>query len=194
MFPELADRWVLHRGRRGENVLDEVGDGIDFVVLDADHDLPGEIIDFLLILPRTTENCVFVLHDVNITLTNRFRRIMAVNRHRCGRLLMSTVAADKGYPRVGNPLDFTDEQSRVLLKKVREQSLPNIGAFMVGPGTRDEANLEDIFNYFLMVWFGFFGFRDFVNIDNMFRRYYPDRLVNLFEIGYAYNAFIRSQK
>ena len=186
--------WTLHCGRRSEMVLDQIGDGIDFVVLDADHDLPGEIIDFLLILPLTTENCVFVLHDINITLTNRDRQIMQVNRHRCGRLLMSTVTADKCYPKLGNPLEFDDEQSKVLLKKVQDKSLPNIGAFRVGPETRRTERLADIFNYFLMVWFGFFGFHDFVNIDNVLRRYYPEQLVNLFEIGFNYNAFIRSAK
>ena len=199
MFPQALKSgrggiWTLHRGQRSEKVLDQVGDGIDFVVLDADHDLPGEIIDFLLILPRTTEDCVFVLHDINITLTNRSRQIMGVNRHRCGRLLMSTVTADKCYPKLGNPLDFNDEQSQVLLKKVQDKSVPNIGAFRVGPETRRTEHLADLFNYFLMVWFSFFGFQDFVNIDNMFRRYYPDQLVNLFEIGFNYNAFIRSAK
>ena len=38
------------------------------VVLDAAHGLPGEVLDFLLILPWVNVDCVFVVHDINIQL------------------------------------------------------------------------------------------------------------------------------
>ena len=44
----------------------EIGSDIDFVILDTVHRLPGEILDFLCVLPFLSENAVVVLHDITM--------------------------------------------------------------------------------------------------------------------------------
>lgn len=45
-------------------VIDEVGDSIDFLILDTTHALPGELLDFLICLPYLKDGCIVVLHDI----------------------------------------------------------------------------------------------------------------------------------
>ncbi len=51
-------------GQEIAHVIDEIGDGIDFLILDTTHSMPGEYLDFLVCLPYLKEDCVVVLHDV----------------------------------------------------------------------------------------------------------------------------------
>ena len=44
--------------------IESIGDGIDFVILDTVHSLPGELLDFLVSLNKLTNGAVVVMHDV----------------------------------------------------------------------------------------------------------------------------------
>lgn len=79
--------------------IDEIGRDIDFVVLDTRHILPGELLDFLTILPYCTKNAVFLLHDVNLNYYRALgsdRAYVKNNGERIAtKLLYSMVTADK---------------------------------------------------------------------------------------------------
>ena len=94
--------------------LDEIGPGIDFLILDTTHLLPGEVLDFLAAYPYLEDGAVVCMHDVS---TN----FKALNRSNCiaTNVLMNNVVAEK-Y--VG-----TDDK--------RPFGYPNIGAFIIGPET-----------------------------------------------------------
>ena len=60
---------VEHRMILGKTIaeaIDEIGEDIDFVILDTMHSLPGELLDFISIYPFMTNNSggVVVFHDV----------------------------------------------------------------------------------------------------------------------------------
>lgn len=54
--------------------LDEIcadGEGIDFLILDTAHKLPGEVLDFLTCLPYLNPGAVVVMHDVTLSILVR---------------------------------------------------------------------------------------------------------------------------
>lgn len=44
--------------------INEIGSGIDSAIIDTTHILPGEILDFLCILPYLKKDATVILHDV----------------------------------------------------------------------------------------------------------------------------------
>jgi predicted O-methyltransferase YrrM len=64
--PELSDKWNLLTGGTVAEHIDEIGGGIDFVLLDTMHSNPGEFLDFLMILPYLEEAAVVVIHDISL--------------------------------------------------------------------------------------------------------------------------------
>lgn len=51
-------------GKSIPHVINKIGHGIDFLIMDTMHFLPGELLDFLICLPYLADGCVVVLHDV----------------------------------------------------------------------------------------------------------------------------------
>ena len=45
-------------------IIDSVGDEIDFVILDTVHAIPGELLDFPVLLRYLSKDAIFVLHDI----------------------------------------------------------------------------------------------------------------------------------
>ncbi len=108
-------------------VIDDIGRDIDFVILDTVHSLPGEILDFLVVLPYLKDNAIVCLHDVvyhQSKLKNAFG-------HATG-LLFSAVTADK-------MLNFLpDEEDQY------KSRYANIAAFQINSQT-----MKNIYNVFL---------------------------------------------
>lgn len=71
-FPNLKQNWNLNTGGLALNFLDKIASStnenekFDFCFLDTMHALPGEILDFLQILPYMKENSILVFHDTNL--------------------------------------------------------------------------------------------------------------------------------
>jgi hypothetical protein len=63
-FPELTKNWKLLTGQQPHKFLIELNMKFDFVFLDTAHSAPGEILNFLELLPFLNENAIFVLHDI----------------------------------------------------------------------------------------------------------------------------------
>lgn len=95
------------------NYLDEIGKNIDFLVLDAAHACPGEILDFLACFPFLSDDAIVVMHDLVLHFDG-------IKGGFATQLLMDTVVADKMIGR--------DE-------KDPHHSQPNIGAFQLTPDT-----------------------------------------------------------
>lgn len=65
-FPHVVHK--THYGAMLPNFIEEIGGDIDFLILDTAHVLPGEILDFLLVLPFLQKDAIVVLHDVMLSL------------------------------------------------------------------------------------------------------------------------------
>jgi len=63
-FPELIKNWKLLTGQQPHKFLIKLKKKFDFVFLDTAHSAPGEILNFIELLPFLNENAIFVLHDI----------------------------------------------------------------------------------------------------------------------------------
>ncbi|MDD3772988.1 MAG: glycosyltransferase, partial [Weeksellaceae bacterium] len=66
VFPELKNKLRLYTGGLAALHLDQIGKDIDFCILDTRHVLPGELLDFLMVLPFLKNGAICVVHDTNL--------------------------------------------------------------------------------------------------------------------------------
>lgn len=127
-------RFIL--GKTVADVIEDIGENIDLVIIDTTHELPGEILDFLVVLPYLSESAVVVLHDVGL---NYFR-----------------ILTDSSDCHIRNSKDAIS--TKVLFHTVKSErkylnykdSYPNIGAFEVSEATKD--NVLDVIALLSMNW------------------------------------------
>lgn len=114
----LVDPWTLHYGRNVSAYLDTIGDDIDFCILDTNHFMPGEVLNFLCVLPYLKDGAIVVLDDqiLQFRLISDFVRNIGFESMISCKLLFDTVVADK----------LTPDRSGYGLT-----ALPNIGSFTV---------------------------------------------------------------
>ena len=62
-FPELSEKWELNTGGLTSEFIEKIGDEIDLVYIDTVHSTPGEMLNWLEILPFLKEEAFVVLHD-----------------------------------------------------------------------------------------------------------------------------------
>lgn len=106
----------MHLGVVLPQVIEEIGENIDFLVLDTTHSVPGEILEFLVALPYLSDGAIVCMHDMRQQYRDtKFSTDFATT------LLMSSVVADKFIS--------TDDK--------RTYGYPNIGAFRVTEQTRE---------------------------------------------------------
>lgn len=79
--------WKLYTKGVVADFIRDIGNGIDFCILDAAHFLPGEVLDFITILPYLNSNAVVVIHDTILQVNDPFNFATAT--------LLSCVVADK---------------------------------------------------------------------------------------------------
>ena len=63
-FPELTKNWKLLTGQQPHKFLIKLNMKFDFVFLDTAHQAPGELLNFIELLPFLNENAIFVIHDI----------------------------------------------------------------------------------------------------------------------------------
>ena len=63
-FPELAKKWKLFTGDLPHKFLVKLNMKFDFLFLDTAHMAPGELLNFIEVLPFLKENAIMVLHDI----------------------------------------------------------------------------------------------------------------------------------
>lgn len=139
--------------------IEEIGKGIDFVILDAAHILPGEVLDFLTVLPFLKNNAMIVLHDVTLALTHPPAAHCTATR-----CLYSSVSGIKYY-------------------KFDNGSLPDefsIAAFKANKSTR--RNIDDVFSSLAMPW-------GYLPVDeqmdqylSIIEKYYDEHLLNFLKM------------
>lgn len=108
--------------------LDSIGNEIDFVVLDTMHILPGELLDFLAVLPYLTPDACVVLHDIAAS------HLWGNSSTYATQLLLDVVTAEK----------------IVMVDQERAYHYPNIGAFIVNKDTR--SYVKDCFHALTLPW------------------------------------------
>ena len=69
IFHNLSNKWSLFTGNVPAKFMKNIGKNIDMVFIDSGHYEPGEILDFLIVLPFLKEEAIVMFHDIGNQIT-----------------------------------------------------------------------------------------------------------------------------
>lgn len=127
---------IKHQFMLGETIasrIDEIGRGIDFVILDTMHALPGELLDFISLYPYLDKRAVIVFHDVGQSQLG-LGNINGAPYEYASLVTLSTIMGEKYMP----------------YDKDRIAGLSNIGAVRLNENTPD--SIENLFLSLFVNW------------------------------------------
>lgn len=136
--------------------IEQIGNNIDFVILDTTHELPGELLDFLAIFPYLSENACIVLHDIANNHYGNYKSAFATQ------VLLDTVVADK----------------TIISDNSRENGYPNIASFSLNELTKKY--ISDCFNALIITWQYIPDSKQLTLYKQLFDEKYSKDLVDLF--------------
>ena len=151
-YASLYHRYLL--GKYLPEVLPEIDNGIDFLILDTVHHLPGEVLDFLAALPLLKNGATVVLHDVALQHEKE-----TDNNCFATQILFSCVTAEK-Y--INN-----------------KDTYPNIAAFCIGSDTYENAN--DVFSSLTLTWNYVLSSKETNIYREWYNKFFNERSCRLFE-------------
>ena len=154
----------FHLGKVLPQVIDEIGGEIDFVILDTVHGLPGEVLDFIAVLPFLKIDSIVVLHDVSL---NQREYPSAESNG----ILLSAVTAEK----------FLNFDEQALFR------YPNIGAFKVSEQTAE--HIDNVFLSLVLNWKYLPSDKELVAYRRHYKRFYPVELCEIFQEAIDMNAY-----
>lgn len=149
--------------------IDEISNEIDLAIIDTTHILPGEILDFLCILPYLKRNATVLLHDISLNWIRCFsddtNLLLRARDSIATKVLYTVVTADKWF--------YFDKQPF------------NIAAFTINDDT--VKYIGDCFQALSLTW-GYmpseemlFGYR------RIFLRYYNEQCMEFFDTAIKAN-------
>ncbi len=162
-YPELKKKWKLSTGGLALNFMDEIGDGIDFCFIDTVHCNPGEILDFLMVLPYLKEDATVVFHDTNLQYYALKRRGL-LDFQFTNNLLMSAVTGKKLLPFLVNDSGY---------------KFSNIGAIELNSQTM--SSCWDIFNLLTIEWVCPPTNDELSALSLHFKKFYPQEFCTFFD-------------
>ena len=165
----MTDNWKIYRGYDYLDIYKEIGDGIDCIIIDTTHVMPGECLTFLATLPQLKEGCIVILHDIHLNMMrfsrNKFTSLDAAQF--CTGLLFGSVSSSKKW----------------ILKT---DIMSNIGAFVIDKSTRD--NIKDLFHVLCTPWHMFPSGINFFEYTRFIKENYTIECSNLFNECVKLNA------
>lgn len=141
-------------------VIENIGGEIDFVVLDTLHSLPGELLDFLCILPFLKDGAIVVLHDTILNLGGQNKEAYAT------KIVLDVSTGEK----------YFDYENWTI----------NIGAIRIGEDTRK--NIANVFSALSISWRYCPSESDLLAYRNIYKKYYDEECLKLFDIFVEYQS------
>jgi predicted O-methyltransferase YrrM len=172
-YQSLKQKWELFTGDMAYKFMEKIGTGIDFCFIDTAHVNPGEIFDFLMVLPFLDNDAIVVLHDVALHTSCFLRKKYGSEKMKItNNLLMSSITGDKILQ--GNYKKRDGD--------IRVKSFPNIAGIKINTSTKE--NIFEIFNLLMITWY-------YLPTDNQekeiiyflgkyYHKYYIDYLLDIF--------------
>ncbi len=173
-YLELKKQWTLFTGGVVASFMEEIGNEIDVLFLDAAHLMPGEVLDFIMVLPYLKEDCTLILHDTNlqtIIRENTYQGKDCIATH----LLMSCVVGKKLF--LSTDKDYFEDK-QLLSNDV----FPNMGAIELNTASRE--NIWNVFNVLNLPWSYMPKEKDFTDIMNCLHKFYDKYYSDMFEKTY----------
>lgn len=148
-------------------VIDEIGGGVDFAIIDTVHALPGELLDFLCILPYLSDGAVVVLHDITLNLNDVSRNSFYATK------IVLDAAVGKKY------FNYGDE-------------IFNAGAIEINRDTRK--NAANLFSALSVTWCYLPDKTDMDCYREVYQKYYDEECICLFDIFYERQSRLLGQE
>ena len=161
-FPELSKKWKLFKGNIATEFLEEIGKNIDMAFIDTAHYEPGEILDFLIILPFLRENAVVIFHDIANQIT------ISKNRREWAPYIIFNGIRGRNFFPSGNFLIKNDIGAKQLEKKKKKY-------------------YHDYFRLLGGQWQYFPKETHIIQIRNFFKKYYDEDCLTMFEEASSFN-------
>ena len=149
----------FYLGKYLPQVIDEIGGDIDFVILDTVHFLPGEVLDFPVMLPYLKNGAIVVLHDV---IFNQFGKTLGY----ATTVLFSAICSEEKF------------LNSMATDKNLPFSYPNIGAFKIDKQTRK--HIANVFLSLMVTWNYLPDEKQVEVYREFYKKYYPTELVTIF--------------
>lgn len=153
-----CENWKLFLGKTYPECCDQIGDGIDFCILDTNHSLPGELLDFLAVLPSLQNDAVVVLHDTNLPLRKHNSPKIGDQMGYATKVVLDVAKGDKIVCKIDN--------------KESNYDLPNISAIIIGDDTRQGIN--DMFSALAYRWNYIPSMSSIENYAQHYKKYFSD--------------------
>ena len=159
-YPELMNKWTLYTGKTTAEFMETIGDNIDLVYIDTVHISPGEMLNWLDVLPFLKEEAIVVFHDIFL-MYHKDIPISAKNNFSNNQLLC--------YIR-----------GTIILPSYGNQTFNrNIGAIKL------EKNQKRYYKqYFLALgnnWDYFLEEKDVIALREHYKKYYGEKLVKIYD-------------
>ncbi|TKX29187.1 hypothetical protein CQA38_03625 [Campylobacter sp. MIT 12-5580] len=158
LVPHLRKYWNLYTPGLVAKHLDEIGKDIDFVILDTAHSLPGELLDFLMILPYLSKNAVICMDDLMFHVWYNKQGIVC-------NLLYLLFKGEKTLP--------CDSFNRPFFQ--------NVGSCMLADGQLEHINLLTFFKALTIPWVYMPNIDDLEIFKQHILRHYGMKYVEAFE-------------
>ena len=159
-FPEFKDKWSMYIGKDAAEVMENIGNNIDLVFIDTVHLTPGEMLNWLEVLPFLKEEAIVVLHDTFMMFSQGF-----------------PIYNKKNYS--NNQLLCYIRGTLILPSYGDEVFSRNIGAIKL------DKNQKNYYEQYFMAlgnqWEGFPEEKDINILREYFKKYYNDKLVEIFD-------------
>lgn len=168
VFDNLRGTHKFYLGKVLPQVIDEIGGDIDFVILDTMHLLPGEVLDFIAVLPYLKSDAVIVMHDV--VLHQWAFKWNEPDAIAIG-VLFSAVVAEK----------FLNFEEQGLFR------YPNIAAFKVSTQTAE--NIDNVFLSLILRWNYLPPEEQMDAYFRLYQRFYSVELCEIFQKALYMNAY-----
>lgn len=138
-------------------VLEEIGDDIDFLLLDTTHSLPGELLDFCVCLPKLKDGAVVAVHDIILNHLGELTYAYST------KVLLSAA--------VGEKIECKGDSTGYLS--------PGIGAFKVTKDTRK--CIKDVFSALTITWHYIPEEWQIKKYREMYSKYYDSSCIEAFD-------------
>ena len=159
---DLTDKWRLYTNGLASDFLDEIGGEIDMCLIDTVHANPGELLDYLMVLPFLKNNAIIVLHDISLHIHNIYKMTNCI--------LFSAIRGQKFYPK-------TEDCGK---------GFPNIGAVVLDSQAKE--HVVDIFMLLALYWSYIPTQRDYESMMSFFARFYDMNLVKTLQQSFIWNT------
>ncbi len=178
-YPELLKKRNFFTGGYVGLFLEEIGADIDLCLIDTVHLLPGELFDFIMILPYLKKEAIVIIHDINL---HTWHSSNAISNN----LLFSALSGEKILPAT-----FEEEFYHHIEEKNYKMFFENIGAIKLDACQMDR--IWDVFNLLTQEWAYIPSQKNLSVFENFLAKNYDASFLEYFKSVVAYQHSIKAK-